>query len=237
MTENLPIILVPGLGTSPRTYSAILPALWRHSSVTLANQTEEHSIEAIAKRILADAPPRFALIGHSMGGYIAFEVLRQAPGRVSRLALLNTSARPDNDEAKEKRKKQIEKAEKGEFPALVEAALPAFVHPSRQEDKSLRETITAAHNDAGVEAYIRQQTAIMGRNDSRPDLKNISIPTLVLTGDDDKLIPLETSQEMAASIPGAKLVIIPQCGHMSPLEQPEAVNSALADWLDGTTSL
>ena len=109
MAENLPIILIPGLGTSPRTYSHILPALWKHSSVTIANQTKDASIETIAKRILAAAPPRFALIGHSMGGYIAFEILRQAPSRVSHLALLNSSARPDNDEAKEKRKKPKKK--------------------------------------------------------------------------------------------------------------------------------
>lgn len=232
MAENLPIILIPGLGTSPRTYSHILPTLWKHSSVTIANQTADASIEAMAKRILAAAPARFALIGHSMGGYIAFEILRQAPNRVSHLALLNTSARPDNDEAKEKRKKQIEKAEKGNFVEIIEGALPAFVHPSHKEDKNLQEIITAAHNDAGAEAYIRQQTAIMGRKDSRSDLKNINIPTLVLTGDDDKLLPLELSQEIAASIPDAKLVIATECGHMSPLEQPLAVSNALAEWLD-----
>lgn len=232
MAENLSIILIPGLGTSSRTYSHILPALWKHSSVTIANQTEDASIEAIAKRILVTAPPRFALIGHSMGGYIAFEILRQEPNRVAKLALLNTSARPDNDEAKEKRKKQIEKVEKGNFAEIIEGALPAFVHPSHKEDKNLQEIITAAHYDAGAEAYIRQQTAIMGRKDSRPDLKNINIPTLVLTGDDDKLLPLELSQEIAASIPGAKLIIVTECGHMSPLEKPQAVSNALTEWLD-----
>lgn len=233
MTENLPIILIPGLGTSPRTYSDILPALWKHSSVTIANQTEDASIEAIAKRILTEAPSRFALIGHSMGGYIAFEILRQAPDRISKLALLNSSARPDNDEAKEKRKKQIEKVKKGDFAEIIETALPAFVHSLHKEDKNLQKMITVAHYDAGAEAYIRQQTAIMGRKDSRPDLKNIKIPTLVLTGDDDKLLPIELSQEIADSTPGARLLIVTKCGHMSPLEQPQTVSNALTEWLDG----
>ena len=232
MAENLSIIFIPGLGTSPRTYANILPTLWKHSSITIANQTEDDSIEAMATHILATAPQRFALIGHSMGGYIAFEILRQAPNRVSKLALLNSSARPDNDEAKEKRKKQIEKVEKGNFAEIIEGALPAFVHPSHKEDKNLQEIITAAHNDAGAEAYIRQQTAIMGRKDSRPDLKNINIPTLVLAGDDDKLLPLELSKEIATSIPSAELVIVAECGHMSPLEQPQAVSNALIEWLD-----
>lgn len=233
MIEKLPIILIPGLGTSPRTYANILPSLWKQGSVTIANQTEDNSIETIAKRILAAAPPQFALIGHSMGGYIAFEILRQAPDRVSKLALLSTSARPDNDEATEKRKKQIEKVEKGNFAEVITGALAAFVHPSHKEDKNLQEIITAAHNDAGAAAYLRQQTAIMGRKDSRPNLKNIKIPTLVLTGDEDKLIPLELSQEIANSIKGAKLVIINQCGHMPPLEQPQALNKALVEWLNG----
>ncbi len=199
--------------------------------MTIANQTEDASMEAMAKRILLAAPQRFVLIGHSMGGYIAFEILRQAPERVLKLALLNTSARPDNDEAKEKRKKQIEKAEKGNFSEIIEGALPVFLHPLHKDDKNLQDIITAAHHDAGAKAYARQQTSIMGRADSRADLKNITIPTLVLTGDEDKLIPRELSLEIAYGIAGAVLVIVPESGHMAPLEQPQAVSAALAKWL------
>jgi pimeloyl-ACP methyl ester carboxylesterase len=232
MLQNLPILLIPGLGTSPRTYSGILPELWKHGSVAIANQTLDDSMEAMAARILAEAPRQFALIGHSMGGYIAFEILRQAPERVLKLALLNSSARPDNEEAKEKRKKQIEKAGQGGFSEIIEGALPMFVHSAHKGDKRLQEIITAAHHDAGAKAYIRQQTAIMGRKDSRSDLKVIKIPTLILTGDEDNLIPREPSEEMAAGITGAKLTIVPQSGHMAPLEQPELVSRALAEWLD-----
>jgi pimeloyl-ACP methyl ester carboxylesterase len=232
MAENIAIVLVPGLGTSPRTYYNIIPELRRRGTFTIGNQRDDSSIEAMAKRILADAPKKFALIGHSMGGYIAFEILRQAPERVLKLALMNTSARPDTDEAKIKRKSQIEMAKQGNFAKIIAASLPAFVHTSHVQDKKLQETITAAHNDAGVEAYIRQQTAIMARKDSRPDLKNIKIPTLVLTGDDDKLIPLEPSQEIVDGIKGAKLVIITQAGHMAPLERPYEVSQTLAEWLD-----
>lgn len=232
MPFNLPIIIIPGLGTSPRTYSNILPELWQHGSITIANQMKDNSMEAIAKRILAEAPKEFAIIGHSMGGYIAFEILRQAPERVIRLALLNTSARPDGELAKEKRNTQIRKAKEGKFSEIIETTLEIFVHPSNKDDKQLQKIITDAHNDAGAEAYINQQNAILNRKDSIPDLKNIKIPTLVLTGNEDMLIPLEFSQEIVESIKGANLVIIGNAGHMSVLEQPKAVNAALAEWLD-----
>lgn len=232
MRTSLPIVLIPGLGTSPRVYAGILPALWKHGSVTLASQTQHESMEALAKHILAEAPPEFALIGHSMGGYIAFEILRQAPKRVAKLALLNTSARPDTDEAKQKRTGQIEKARNGKFAEVIEGAVPAFFHPSSKEDKTLRAVITSAHNDAGAQAYARQQTAIMGRKDSRPDLGGITVPTLVLTGEEDVLIPREPSEEIARSINGAHLVVIPASGHMTPLEQPEKTAHALLEWLE-----
>lgn len=231
MTENIHMILIPGLGTSPRTYSNIIPELWQHGSVTIVNYAQNDSIEAMAKQILADAPEQFALIGHSMGGYIAFEIMRQAPERVSKLALLNTSARSDNDEAKQKRQEKIEQAKQGKFAEIIKGTLPAFVHPSHKDDKNLQEIITAAHNDAGAENYIRQQTAIMNRKDSRPDIKDITIPTLVLTGDDDKLLPLEHSQEIVNAIRGAKLVVVTQAGHMAALEQPREVSKALVEWL------
>ena len=231
MTKNIPILLIPGLGTSPRTYSNILPQLWQHGHVTIANQTHDDSMEAMAKCILTAAPPSFALIGHSMGGYVAFEIMRQAPERVLKLALMNTSARPDGDEAKEKRKAQIEKAKHGMFAEIIEGALPAFLHTQNKDDENLRRIITDAHNDAGADAYIRQQMAIMGRPDSRPDLENIKVPTLVITGSDDKLIPLEPSQEIVSAITGAELVVIQNAGHMAALEQPEEVSKVLADWL------
>ncbi len=232
MKNNLPIIFIPGLGTSPRSYSGIFPALWKCGPVIIANQMYGNSIEAFAKNILDYSPQQFVLMGHSLGGYIAFEIMRQAPDRVLKLALLNTSARADNEEAKIKRVEKIKKAKQGKFPEIIEGALSAFVHPSHKDDKRLQEIITAAHNDAGVEAYINQQTAIMGRKDSLNDLKNIHIPTLVISGDDDKLIPIEHSNEIVDGIEGAKLVVINSSGHMSALEQPEEVSKALEKWLE-----
>ena len=133
MDNTMPILLVPGLGGSPRIYAPVAPALWRLGPVTVANHIRDDNMGAIARRILAEAPPRFALAGHSMGGYIAFEIIRQAPERVAKLALINTQARPDTPEASARRRGQITRAQAGEYHAVLDDLFPGFVHPSRRE--------------------------------------------------------------------------------------------------------
>ena len=116
MDNPMPILLVPGLACSPRIFAPVIPALWRFGPVTVANHIRDDNMGAIARRILAEAPPRFALAGHSMGGYIAFEIMRQAPERVAKLALMNTQARPDTPEASERRRGQIARAQGRRIP-------------------------------------------------------------------------------------------------------------------------
>ena len=231
MDNSMPILLVPGLVSSPRIYAPVIPALWRFGPVTVANHIRDDNMGAIARRILAEAPPRFALAGHSMGGYIAFEIMRQAPERVAKLALINTQARPDTPEASTRRRGMIERARGGDYRGVLDELFPGFVHPSRQADASLRQLVYDMGADVGADAFIRQQTAVMSRPDSRPTLAWIRCPTLVLTGDEDNTIPNALSSEMANGIPGAKLVILPNCGHLPQPEQPEACADALADWL------
>lgn len=231
MDNTMPILLVPGLGGSPRIYAPVIPALWRFGPVTVANHIRDDSMGAIARRILAEAPPRFALAGHSMGGYIAFEIMRQAPERVAKLALLNTQARPDTPEAMERRRGMIKAIEAGGFSAGIDAMYPGFVHPSRRDDAALKKVVREMGEDIGPEAFVRQLTAVMGRADSRPTLATIACPTLVLTSDQDNTVPNSLSVEIAEGIPGAKRVTIPDCGHLSQIEQPQAVADALVEWL------
>jgi len=231
MEHTLPILLVPGLVSSPRIFAPVVPALWQMGPVMVANHIRDDSMAAIAKRILAEAPPRFALAGHSMGGYIAFEIMRQAPERVLKLALINTQARPDPPEATARRRGQIVRASAGEYRAILDELFQGFVHSSRRERADLRQLVYDMGNDVGVEAFIRQQTAIMARADSRPTLATIACPTLVLTADQDNTIPNKLSKEMADGIPGAKLVILPDCGHLPQPEQPEATANAMLEWL------
>jgi pimeloyl-ACP methyl ester carboxylesterase len=186
---------------------------------------------AIAARILADAPPRFALAGLSMGGYIAFAMLRQAPDRIAKLALLDTSARPDTAEQSAGREKFIAMAEAGKLNDIVEALTPRFLHRKHQNNEALKRVVRDMAADTGADAFVRQQKAIMSRPDSRPLLASIRCPTLIVVGDGDELTPPELAREICTGISGARLVVVPECGHLSTIEKPDAVNAALAEWL------
>ena len=229
--NSLPTLLIPGLAVTARLYAHQIPALWRLGPVMLANHTRQSSMAELARDILADAPPRFALMGLSMGGYIAFEVMRQAPGRAVKLALLDTSARPDTPEQSEGRRARIAMAQAGDFAAIPALMFPGLVHARRREDAGLKAIVQEMALETGADGFIRQQTAIMGRPDSRPGLSAITCPTLVLVGDGDELTPPALAQEIAQGIPSARLETVPDCGHLSTLERPEAVTQKLVDWL------
>jgi pimeloyl-ACP methyl ester carboxylesterase len=231
MTEPLPIVLVPGLLCTQRLYVGQIPALERFGPVTVADHTRDDSMSGIAQRILSLPPPRFALAGLSMGGYVAFEVLRQAPERVVKLALLDTTARPDVPEQTEQRRRQIEMARTGRFDGIAELLFPRFVAAARHTDRALEDIVRTMARDTGAEAFVRQQTAIMHRADSRPMLAAIGCPTLVLVGEQDALTPPDRAAEMAAAIPDVRRVVVPDCGHLSALEQPETVTRALVSFL------
>jgi len=231
MDNPMPILLVPGLALSPRIFNPVVPALWRLGPVTVANHIRDDNMGALARRILAEAPPRFALAGHSMGGYIAFEIMRQAAERVAKLALINTQARPDTAESTARRQGMIARTRGGDYHTVLDELFPGFVHPSRHGDALLRQLVHEMGDDIGPEAFVRQQTATIGRPDSRPTLAWIKCPTLVLTGDQDNTIPNSLSMEMASGIPGAKLVVLPNCGHLPQVEQTQATADALTEWL------
>jgi pimeloyl-ACP methyl ester carboxylesterase len=229
--ESLPVVLIPGLLASARLYAAQIPELWRRGPVMVADHTRDPTMEGIARRLVAAAPPRFALCGLSMGGYIAFEVVRQAPERVARLALLDTAARADTPEATAMRHAQMALAAAGRLGEVLEQQVARTVHPAHRGDPGLREINKLMAEDVGPEAFGRQQKAIMGRPDSRPTLATIACRTLVLVGEQDELTPPDRAIEMAQGIAGAQLVTVPECGHLSTLEQPRAVTRALLDWL------
>ncbi|MBV8834977.1 MAG: alpha/beta fold hydrolase [Alphaproteobacteria bacterium] len=231
MTESLPIVLIPGLNCSARLYLPQLAALWRLGPVMVADHTRDDSISAIARRILTAAPPRFALAGLSMGGYIAFEIMRQAADRVARLALLDTSARADLPDASQKRHANIAAAQEGRFEEIIAAQFPLYVHPARADDAALKSEYLAMCHDVGPQAYIRQQNAILRRVDSRPSLAGIRCATMVLVGEQDEATPLALSQEIASAISCARLVTVPDCGHLATLERPQAVADALVAWM------
>ena len=229
----LPLLLVPGLACSARLYGPQIQALWPLGPVMVADHRRDDHIDATAASVLRDAPPRFALAGLSMGGYIAFAMLRQAPARIARLALLDTSARADTPEQTANREVQIGMAQSGRFAEIQDMSIARYLHPDHQKNPALAGLVRSMAEDTGPEAFVRQMKAIMSRPDSRAMLASIRCPTLVLCGDGDAATPPELSREMANGISGSELVVVPRCGHLSTLEQPDAVNTALAEWLKG----
>jgi pimeloyl-ACP methyl ester carboxylesterase len=231
MATRTPLMLLPGLLLDEALWAPQLAALADVADMWVADLTPYDSMAAMARWVLDQAPPSFALAGLSMGGYASFEIMRQAPERVTRLALLDTSARPDTPEQTRDRRALINMCDRGEFKGVTPRLLPRWIHPSRVKDKALTETVMSMTARVGRDAFIREQTAIMNRPDSRPGLSRIHCPTLVLCGREDQATPVEVHREIAADIPNARLVIVPECGHLSPLERPEAVNAALRNWL------
>jgi pimeloyl-ACP methyl ester carboxylesterase len=226
-----PLVLVPGLACTGELFAPQIEALGGGRPIQVADHTGADSIAGIAEALLAAAPPRFALAGLSMGGYVALEVMRRAPSRVTRLALLDTSARADTDEGRQNRERLIALAQDGRYEEIDAVLWPRLVAPGRRSDRVLAEVVTRMRRETGPEVFARQQRAIMGRVDSRPGLPGIEIPVLVLVGAEDAITPPEHAREMAEAIEWASLTVLPGVGHLSTLEAPGPVNEALAAWL------
>ena len=229
--SNLPVVFVPGLCVTGAIYAHQAAHLSRTRAVMLANHWRADSMGEIADQILAEAPETFALAGTSMGGYVAFEIVRRAPQRVTKLALISTSARPDTPERSAVRRQQVAAARQN-FRAGIAAFLPALVHPARREDQPIIQSFHDMADEVGIEGFARQIEAIVGRADSRPTLAAIQCPTLVIIGADDVLIPPEHGHEIADGVAGAQLQMIPHCGHMCPMEMPETVTRLLAAFVN-----
>jgi pimeloyl-ACP methyl ester carboxylesterase len=231
MTQSIPLLLLSGLLCDG--------ALWQHqirflegtAACHVADTTRHDKMEAIAQDVLALAPPQFAMAGLSMGGYVALEIMRQAPERVLKLCLMDTSARPDTDEQKSRRRLLLAMAAKGQFRGVTPRLLPMLIHPDRIDDVELTDIITAMAERMGREAFQNQQTATMNRIDSRPTLKTIKCPTKVIVGRQDALTPPDILREIAENVAGATFDIIEDSGHLPPLEKPEQIDKLMQQWL------
>ncbi len=229
--QKQPLLLVPGLNCTNELYARQLDALSDVASMSVADHTRHDSMTEIATAVLATAPAQFALVGLSMGGYIAMEIIHQAPARVTRLALLDTSTRSDRPQQAEQRQSLITLAKTKGMQALSDVLLPHLLHPDHLSNAGLTDVIHRMALDTGVEAFVRQQTAITGRPDNRPLMAKIACPTLIVVGAEDQITPLKVAREVADGIAGSRLEIIANCGHLPTLEQPEALNACLREWL------
>jgi len=231
MPDRVPLLLLPGLLCDAALWQNQINHLKTMADCAVANTTRHDTIGAIAQDVLRDAPAHFALAGLSMGGYVALEIMRQAPERVIKLAIFDSSARADTKEQQERRRLLLVMSRAGQFKGVTPRLLPLLVHPDRIKDTALTSVITEMAERVGREAFNNQQSAILNRIDSRPFLKNITCPTLVVGGNQDAITPPDLLRELAEGIMGATLHMIEDCGHLATLEQPEIVNSLMEKWL------
>jgi pimeloyl-ACP methyl ester carboxylesterase len=230
MPETL--LLMPGLLCDARLWRDQVAALAGRVRPAVADLTRDDSLDAMAQRALDSVPGRFALCGLSMGGYAALALLRLAPQRVSRLCLMDTSARPDTPGQIRRRRGLMALTQGHRFRGVTPRLLPQLLHPDRLSDTQLCAEIVAMADRVGRDAFLRQQRAILQRPDSRPELARIGVSTLVVAGSHDAVTPPDLAEEMAERIPGAALRIIPGAGHLPSLEAPQTVNELMRQWLD-----
>ena len=226
------LVLLPGLAGDAEMWRDQLHALaaWRPqvSDVHMRHPT----IHEMAAALLARHPGRLALCGASMGGMLAMEAARQAPARIAGLALLGTTARPEDDEIRKVREKAIALFVQGRVAEVIEPNAAFAFHPRHAQDTALVARYVDFVLRAGAQQLVRQNRAVIVRPDARAHLPAVRCPTLVMCGEDDQLTPLDRSREIAGLVPGARLVAVPDCGHMLTMEQPSAVNAELVRWLE-----
>jgi pimeloyl-ACP methyl ester carboxylesterase len=225
------LFILPGLLEDADAFRTQVDDIGPRAISVVADLTRSDTIAGLAQDALRQAEAhtgKLSVMGHSMGGYVALELMRIAPHRVERLALVNTNARPDTPESTANRQRLMALAEK-DFPAVIQALLPKLVLEEHLADTS--GTITEMALAAGKEAFHRQERAIIGRVDSRPHLSQVRCPTIVVASRNDALMPVEILEEMARAIPGARLEVVEHCGHMTSLERPKELTRLMVDWL------
>jgi pimeloyl-ACP methyl ester carboxylesterase len=235
------LLLLPGLACDAEVWKHQARSLGEITRVQVAEYGASDSIEEMARIAVENAPERFALAGHSMGGRVAFEIFRSVPNRVAGLALLDTAYKPlQPGEAGEREKAEragyVKIAETQGMRAMARTWLQKMVHPSRLADRPLIESIVEMLARKPVETFLGQINALLGRPDATPVLAAIRCPTLVLCGREDAWAVLDVHRDMAARIANARLVAIENCGHMATMERPEAVTAALAEWFSGLSN-
>jgi pimeloyl-ACP methyl ester carboxylesterase len=218
-----------------RLYAAQTAALNHGHGIRVIVPREQDSMAAMAEHVLAAAPPRFTLIGLSLGGYVAFELIRRALPRIERLVLMDTTAAADTPAKREGREKDIALVRERGLDALIPELPKRWLLPAHRDDAALVALLGDMARSVGAQGQRNQQTAMLGRPDSFADLEHVRVPTLVLCGRQDPVTPLADHQAMAERVTGAQLAVIEDCGHLSTIEQPAAVTEVLRDWLAATT--
>jgi len=228
-----PVLLLPGLICDARIWAPQVEGLRSFLAVTAINgYGEADSLGAMADVVLAQAPDRFALAGHSMGGRVALEVFRRVPDRITGIALVSTGVHSPRPNEAEGRFALLSRGVEQGMEALVDAWLPPMVWEPNRARAGLMDQLTAMCLDLGLDSYERQIRGMLARPEVESLLPKIQCPAMVAVGEHDAWASAAQNQAIADAIPGSSFVCIPDAGHMVPVEQPQAMTDALASWLD-----
>jgi len=234
MTARRSLVFACAHLTDERLYAAQVVALAHRYDCTVFAFREDDSLGAMAEQLLARTPARFTLVGLSLGGYLAFEIVRRQLQRIERLVLMDTTAVADSEARRAGRLADIAKVRDGGIEALIPELPARWLHPAHVARVELSALMADMARSIGARGQRNQQTAMLGRPDSHADLERIDVPALVLCGREDPVTPLADHQAIAARVRGSRLEIIDHCGHLSTIEQPDSVNRVLTSWLDAT---
>jgi pimeloyl-ACP methyl ester carboxylesterase len=223
--------------TDERLYAAQVAALQDDYDCTVFAFREHDSLAGMAEELLAKMPARFTLIGLSLGGYLAFEIIRRQLPRLERLVLMDTTAVADHPARRQGRFADIAKVKEGGIQALIPELPARWLHPAHVTRVELTSLMAAMARSVGARGQFNQQTAMLARPDSHADLRRVRVPTLVACGREDPVTAVPDHEAMAACVPGARLEMIEHCGHLSTIEQPEIVNRVLGNWLRETETV
>ncbi len=224
------MLLVPGFMLDADLWRDVVPALGDYGPATYADLSQDSSIAAMARRALLDAPARFVLIGFSMGGYVAREIVRQAPDRVTALVLIATSARGDSDVERQRKAVVAGQAAGTAFKGLSRSAILSSLYPDSAERSDLVDRIQAAGQRLGGDAFRRQ--SLVERRDERDELAAIGCPSLIVAGDEDRLRSRAEALELHQGLAGSSFEVVAGTGHMVPMEAPQRLATILREWLD-----
>lgn len=232
MPKKIPLVLLPGTLCDARLWQYQLRSLDDIADITVGDLSRHDTIKDLAEDVLSEAPKEFILAGLSLGGIVALEIMRIAPERVLKLALLDTNPFPPRIEQRSTWDRYFEMIANNQFMDITkEHLLPVLIHPDKQKDKEVVSVILQMAEKVGEKAYINQLKAVMNREDQRTILPSIKCPTMIIVGKEDHICPVHMSEYMAATVPNAKIEIIENAGHLVTLEQPEKVSRHLREWL------
>lgn len=228
----IPLLLLPGTLCDATLFAHQVENLMDVCVPQVVDIHHQDNLSEVAQYVLSQVDGEFAVAGLSYGGIVAFELWRQAPERIAKIALLNTTPKPASQATREAQQRFVGMGHLGEFREVTTDFLKdRMLHPDHQKDMMLRQKVLDMAENIGLQGFVNEVRAQHGRPDSTPDLLNITCPTLVLTGREDMVIPVPIHEEMAAALPNTQLLIIEHCGHLSTMEQPDIVTNALREWL------